>query len=100
MPPTGVFASNINQAVGALAGARIAGRSSPTTCRWSATTTTPSCDYLEVPLTAIRMPLSELGRVAVDALIDQVEGSQPHDITVETAPELVVRESTAPPRSR
>ena len=40
-PPTGVFASNINQAVGAIAGARLAGsaRSRPS-CRSSATTTT------------------------------------------------------------
>ena len=60
----------------------------------------PLCDCLEVPLTAIRMPLSELGRVAVDALIDQVEGADPRDIVVDTAPELVVRGSTAPPEAR
>ena len=60
----------------------------------------PLCDCLEVPLTAIRMPLSELGRVAVDALIDQVEGAPPRDIVVETPPELVVRGSTAPPEGR
>ncbi len=100
VPPTGVFASNINQAVGAIAGARIAGRSIPDDVSLIGYDDDPLCDCLSVPLTAIRMPLSELGRVAVDALIDQVEGSQPHDITVETAPELVVRESTAPPRSR
>ena len=42
VPPTGVFVSNINQAVGAIAAARI-GRPcrSPMTSRWSATTTTP-----------------------------------------------------------
>jgi DNA-binding LacI/PurR family transcriptional regulator len=96
-PPTGVFASNINQSVGAIAGARIAGRSIPGDVSLVGYDDDPLCECLEVPLTAIRMPLSELGRVAVDALIDQVKGAAPHDITVETAPELVVRGSTAPP---
>lgn len=98
-PPTGVFASNINQAVGAMAGARLAGRSIPREVSLIGYDDDPLCDCLEVPLTAIRMPLSELGRVAVDALIDQVEGAGPRDITVETAPELIVRGSTAPPGS-
>jgi LacI family transcriptional regulator len=98
-PPTGVFASNINQAVGAIAGARIAGRSIPAELSLVGYDDDPLCECLEVPLTAIRMPLSELGRVAVDALIDQVEGATPRDITVETPPELVVRGSTAPPRA-
>jgi len=100
VPPTGVFASNINQAVGAMAGARLAGRSIPGQVSLVGYDDDPLCDCLEVPLTAIRMPLSELGRVAVDALIDQVEGAAPRDIVVETAPELVVRGSTAPPEAR
>jgi LacI family transcriptional regulator len=98
-PPTGVFASNINQAVGAIAGARMAGRSIPADLSLVGYDDDPLCECLEVPLTAIRMPLSELGRMAVDALIDQVEGAAPRDITVETPPELVVRGSTAPPRA-
>ena len=76
VPPTGVFASNINQAVGAIAGARLAGRSIPGQVSLVGYDDDPLCDCLEVPLTAIRMPLSELGRVAVDALIDQVEGAR------------------------
>jgi LacI family transcriptional regulator len=96
-PPTGVFASNINQAVGAIAGARLAGRSIPSELSLVGYDDDPLCECLEVPLTAIRMPLSELGRVAVDSLIDQVEGAAPRDITVETPPELVVRGSTAVP---
>lgn len=98
-PPTGVFASNINQAVGAMAGARLAGRSIPDELSLVGYDDDPLCECLEVPLTAIRMPLSELGRVAVDALIDQVEGAGPRDITLETPPELIVRGSTAPPES-
>ena len=50
----------------------------------------------DVTLTAIRMPLGELGRVAVDTLIDEVEGSPPRDVTVDTPPHLVVREIHLP----
>jgi LacI family transcriptional regulator len=100
VPPTGVFASNINQAVGAIAGARLASRSIPGELSLVGYDDDPLCECLEVPLTAIKMPLAELGRVAVDALIDQVEGAVPRDITVETAPELVLRGSTAPPGAR
>jgi LacI family transcriptional regulator len=99
-PPTGVFASNINQSVGAIAGARMMGRSIPADLSLVGYDEDPLCECLEVPLTAIRMPLSELGQVAVDALIDQVKGEPPRDITVETAPELIVRGSTAPPGGR
>jgi LacI family transcriptional regulator len=59
----------------------------------------PLADYLQPPLTTVRMPLAELGAAAVDALIDQLLGSAPHDVVVETEPEIVVRASTAPPRS-
>jgi DNA-binding LacI/PurR family transcriptional regulator len=96
-PPTGVFASNINQAVGAIAGARVGGRRIPDDLSLIGYDDDPLCEHLEVPLTAIRMPLHELGRVAVDALIDQVEGDSPRDITVHTPPELIVRGSTGAP---
>ena len=32
-----------------------------------------------MPLTAVEMPLGRLGAVAVDALIDQIEGQTPQD---------------------
>jgi LacI family transcriptional regulator len=84
VPPTGVFASNINQAVGAIAGRPPGRQVDPGQVSLVGYDDDPLCDCLEVPLTAIRMPLSELGRVAVDALIDQVEGAPPRDIVVET----------------
>ena len=58
----------------------------------------PLAEYLRPPLTTIRMPLSELGASAVDALIDQLLGGVPHDVVVAGDPEVVVRSSTAPPR--
>jgi DNA-binding LacI/PurR family transcriptional regulator len=96
-PPTGVFVSNINQAVGAMAGARAAGFRVPADVSMVSYDDDPVGEYLEAPLTVIAMPLYELGSAAVDSLIDQIEGAAPQDVVVETPPRLVVRASTAAP---
>jgi DNA-binding LacI/PurR family transcriptional regulator len=95
--PTGVFVSNINQAVGAMAGARAAGLEVPLEVSMVGYDDDPVGEYLAAPLTVVAMPLYELGAAAVDSLIDQLEGARPHDIVLDTAPRLVVRASTAPP---
>jgi DNA-binding LacI/PurR family transcriptional regulator len=96
-PPTGVFASNLNQAIGALAAARDAGRRVPDDVSLITYDDDPICDYLAPPLTGIRMPLHELGTIAVDAILGRIAGDPPEDVTVPTPPELVLRRSTAPP---
>ncbi len=95
-PPTGVFVSNINQAVGAMAGARAAGARVPADVSLVSYDDDPVGEYLEAPLTVVAMPLYELGSAAVDVVIDQIEGKEPHDVVIETPPRLVVRASTAP----
>jgi LacI family transcriptional regulator len=95
--PTGVFASNINQAVGAMAGSHRAGVPVPAEVSLIGYDDDPLGAYLQTPLTAIGMPLHELGQRAVDALLDQLQGGRPRDIVVDSPPELVVRGSTAPP---
>ena len=95
-PPTGVFVSNINQAVGALAAAREAGVGVPADVSVVGYDDDEMADYLDPPLTAIRMPLHELGRAAVDALLLQLDGAGPSDVELETAPQLVPRRSTGP----
>ncbi len=95
--PTGVFISNLNQAIGALAGARRMGLRVPYDVSLVSYDDDPLADFLEVPLTTIRMPLVELGAAAVGALVEQIEGAAPADLEVDTAPELVVRASTDAP---
>ena len=51
-----------------------------------------------MPLTAIRMPLGELGATAIGALAAQIDGEPARDLEVTTAPLLVLRASTAPRR--
>jgi DNA-binding LacI/PurR family transcriptional regulator len=96
-PPTGVFISNLNQAIGALCGARRRGIRVPDDVSLVSYDDDPLAEFLEVALTAIRMPLVELGVAAIGALADQIGGSGPFDLEIATIPELVVRASTAPP---
>jgi DNA-binding LacI/PurR family transcriptional regulator len=97
--PTGVFISNLGQAIGALARARELGLRVPTDISIVSSDDDPLADFLEVPLTTIRMPLFELGVAASAALADQIDGGSPVELEIGTAPELIVRESTAPPRT-
>jgi LacI family transcriptional regulator len=94
--PTGVYVANINQAVGAVAAVRNAGVRVPGELSLLCHDDDPVCEYLDVPLTAIRMPLHELGSTAVDVLLEQVEGGTARDVEIEAAPELVLRRSTGP----
>jgi len=60
---------------------------------WTAENTWP-------PLTAVRMPLYELGTESMTALFDRIANGVVVDLVVrDPKPELVVRESTAPPAS-
>lgn len=95
--PTGVFVSNINQAVGAFAAARRLGLAIPADVSVVGCDDDPLADHLDAPLTTIRMPLAELGEIAVDALIAQLRGDPPRDVVVDTPPQLVMRASTGRP---
>lgn len=96
--PTGVFVSNINQVVGALAGARAEGLAAPDDLSVVGYDDDPVAEFLDPPLTTIRMPLFELGVRSVDALVDALEGREPRDVVLETPPQLVERGSVARPR--
>ena len=74
-PPTGVFISNLNQAIGALCGARRRGIRVPDDVSLVSYDDDPLAEFLEVALTTIRMPLVELGIAAIGALADQIGGS-------------------------
>ncbi len=95
--PTAVFVANINQAVGALAGARASSRRIPEELSVVCHDDDPVCEFLDPPLAGIAMPLYELGALAVEALVNQIEGGAAKDVLVETEPRLVPRSSTAAP---
>jgi LacI family transcriptional regulator len=94
---TGVYVSNLNQAIGALARVSRTGLRVPDDLSLVTYDDDPLAEFLEVPLTAIRMPLGELGAAAIGALSAQIDGEAARDLEVTTPPELVLRASTAPP---
>ena len=54
-------------------------------------------NYTAPPLTAIAMPLDEMGTLAVEELHAMIEGREPKDVVVDVAPKLVCRASVAAP---
>ena len=95
---TAVYASTLSQGIGLLHAARTLGRRIPADLSVVTYDDLPLVDYLDPPLTTVRMPLVELGAAAVDALVEQLAGNPPTDVIVPTSPQVVVRASTGPPR--
>lgn len=95
-PPTGVFVSNINQALGALSAAQRHGVAVPGQLSLVTYDDDTLAEYLDPPLTAVRMPMQELGETAVEMLLDRIAGDNGRvDVVLDTPPVLVERSSTA-----
>ena len=60
----------------------------------------PIARWAAPPLTTVRQPLAEMGRVVTQLLEALIVGRDLDAYHVELATALVVRSSTAPPRSR
>jgi LacI family transcriptional regulator len=96
--PTAIVAANVNAAHGALLEARRLGIAVPQELSIAAMHDTWTAENAWPPLTTVRMPLVEFGRQAVRDLLERIEtGTLVDRVVSEPAPELVVRESTAPP---
>ncbi|MGH2449470.1 MAG: LacI family DNA-binding transcriptional regulator [Chloroflexota bacterium] len=95
--PSAVVVANGAAGVGALAGAADAGLRLPEDLSIAAVNDLWVAEYVRPTLTAVRMPMAELGREAVRATAAAVEGERLPDLTIgEPGPELIVRNSTAP----
>jgi LacI family transcriptional regulator len=98
-PPTAVLVANVASAVGALHTAYTLGLSVPEDISVIAIHDMPLAGHLVPALTTVRMPLSELGRRAIELLAV----TSPDDDITETVTEpveVIVRQSTAPPPER
>lgn len=99
--PTGVVAGNVLAGIGALTAVRDAGLSVPDDLSIVAFHDIPYTAHLVPPLTAVAMPLRELGAASVTLLIERLAGGAPRRVVVhDPRPELIVRGSTAPPSPR
>jgi len=96
-PPTAIFAASDSQALGVLEAARREGFAVPGQLSVVSFDDTAVAATASPPLTAVRQPFEELGRVATRTLLDVAAGHQPTVTRMELATALTVRESTAPP---
>jgi LacI family transcriptional regulator len=99
-PPTAVFAGCDPIAFGVMEMARQRGLSVPNDLSVVGFDDTYVADWSGPPLTTVHQPLQEMGRAAVRVLMALVGGSTPDTHHVELATHLVVRSSTAAPRSK
>ncbi|MCC3765357.1 LacI family DNA-binding transcriptional regulator [Glycomyces sp. TRM65418] len=97
-PPTAVFAASDAIAVGVIRTARQRGLEVPGDLSVVGFDDTYNAMWVEPPLTTVKQPLRQMGRVAVRTLLDLAAGKVPDSHHVQLATSLVVRESTAPPR--
>jgi DNA-binding LacI/PurR family transcriptional regulator len=95
---TAIFTATVSQALGVLNVAWERDLRVPQDVSVVAHADNQLADYTVPPLTAVRMPLGELGAEAVAALVVQIETGAARDVLVAAAPELVLRASTAGPR--
>ena len=96
--PTAIFASSDTQALGVIAAAHEAGFNVPEDLSVIGYDDIESADY--VGLTTIRQRLIESGRHGAELLLGEMANRSDTAPVVELPPELVVRSTTAPPKSR
>lgn len=97
-PPTAIFAGSDLQALGVLRAARERGLRVPEDLSVVGYDDLPVAAWIGPPLTTIRQPLQEMAATAARMVLDLARGDAPSNLRIDLATELVVRESTAPPR--
>lgn len=96
--PTGVVVGNVLAAIGALTAAREAGLRVPEDLSVIAFHDVPYAAHLVPSLTAVAMPMRELGAASVTLLLERLGGGEPRHVVVrDPEPTLVLRGSTGPP---
>jgi LacI family transcriptional regulator len=96
--PTAIFAGNDLQALGVYQAALEARLHIPEDLSVVGFDDLPVAKWVGPPLTTIRQPLVEMAVAATELVIALANGEEPTRTRLELATELVVRESTAPPR--
>jgi LacI family transcriptional regulator len=96
--PTAVFAHNDLLAIGALASLKERGLRCPEDISLIGYHDLPQVDQMTPPLTTIRQPQEELGRLAAEFMVTMLSSAERPPVSRKLAPTLVVRQSTGPPR--
>ena len=94
-PFTALFAYNDISAIGAIRAIQEVGLRVPQDISVMGFDDIPGANFYSPSLTTVRQPLSRMGEVAAQALLDRIEGKKEYLSEIAIEPELVVRESTA-----
>jgi DNA-binding LacI/PurR family transcriptional regulator len=92
-PPTAVFAASDMLALGALAAAREKGFRIPEDVSVAGFDDIDFAAFSSPPLTTVRVPAREMGEMAVEMLMDTMEGNSGEVTQITLDTELVIRES-------
>lgn len=96
-PPTAVFASSDQMALGAIEALRRRGLRVPEDMSVVGFDDLPEVRWSAPPLTTVRQPLADMGKLATRTVLRLAAGEEPASPRVELATELIVRASTASP---
>lgn len=94
--PTAVFAANDLTAIRTIEVANELGLRVPEDLSVIGFDDVPDASQFRIPLTTIAQPLYEMGRIAMEMLLQLLDGTGPAQPRLTLATSLVVRESTAP----
>jgi LacI family transcriptional regulator len=97
-PPTAIFASSDLIAMGVMDAARNRNIKIPADLSLVGFDDIPMSAVLIPQLTTVRQPLDEMGRCATQILLNLIQKPEGKQTSVILATELILRESTAPPR--
>ncbi len=94
-PFTALFAYNDISAIGAIKALQEQGLRVPQDVSVIGFDDIPGAAFHTPSLTTVRQPLSRMGEVAAQSLLERIEGGKDYAAEIAIEPELVVRESTA-----
>lgn len=99
-PPTAIISGSDEQAYGVCQAARALGLVVPDDLSVVGFDDVELCQWVSPQLTTVRQPLSEMAREATRIVIELARGGTRPNQRIELSSSLVVRESTAPARTR